>query len=77
MSESAKNIVGPTIKQLREAANLSQSALVGRLAEIGVSLSTASLSKIETRKRGVTDIELKAFSRVFNVPVEQILNDNK
>ena len=74
MKEIPRNISGPTIKKLREAHELSQQAVIGKLAAYGVNMSTASLSKIETQKRGVSDVELLAFSMVLKVSVESLLN---
>ena len=73
LNDDVRNIAGPVIKRLREKHELSQSALVRMLADVGISMSTASLSKIETQKRGVSDIELRAFSELFEVPVESLL----
>ena len=49
---------------------MSLEELASRVQEIyGVSMSAAQLSKIETQKKHVLDIQLLAIAQVLNVPV--------
>lgn len=74
--DSAKrNIAGRRVASARSMHRppLTQDALSGRLAKIGVSLDRASIAKIETDRRYVLDYELKALSRVLGVATDWLL----
>lgn len=72
-----KNIVGRRVAQARRGCNppLTQDALSGRLARIGVQLDRAAIAKIETNNRHVLDYELKALADVLRVGVSWLLGD--
>ena len=71
MSElrGTKNIVGDKLKELREAIGASQKIIVDLLNSMGHSMTASTISKIETGNRGVSDIELKSFSVIFNCSI--------
>ena len=52
---------------------LTQVALSGKLARIGVSLDRAAIEKIETDRRSVLDYEIRAFANVLHVKAESWL----
>lgn len=52
---------------------LTQDALSGRLARLGVQLDRAAIAKIETNRRRVLDYELKALAQALNVEVNWLL----
>lgn len=68
------NIVGSTIKRLRRERGLSQEALSDRLELYAVYICRGSISRIEEKLRKVTDRELYAFSKVFGVPMEELID---
>jgi hypothetical protein len=74
-----KNIVGRRVAEARRASErvLTQDALSGRLARVGVQLDRAAIAKIETNRRSVLDYELKALARVLAVDVNWLLGDGK
>lgn len=74
-----KNIVGRRVAEARRACNppLTQDALSGRLARIGIQLDRAAIAKIETNNRYVLDYELKALSDVLGVGVSWLLGNEK
>ena len=51
---------------------MSQQALANKLELLGVYVCRGSISRIEDGLRTVTDIELKGFSEVFNVTVNDL-----
>ena len=51
---------------------MSQQYLADKLDEKGVYVCRGSISRIEDGLRTVTDIELKGFSEVFNVTVNDL-----
>jgi len=74
-----KNIVGSRVASARAAHTpaLTQDALSGRLAKVGLSLDRAAIAKIETGRRYVLDYELKALAKVFGVRTDWLLGDRK
>lgn len=75
MARKSANIVGPRIKEARLCCNppLSQDALSGQLAKLGVSIDRAGISKIEIGARCVLDYEVKALAKVLGVTPEWLL----
>ncbi len=53
-----RNIVGPIVRELREAKGLTQAMLVARLNLDGWDISRETLAKIESQVRWVADFEL-------------------
>ena len=69
------NLCGERIKELRTASlpKLSQRGLADKMQLIGIDVDKNAIQRIESGKRFVTDIELKAFSEIFNVGIEELL----
>jgi len=74
-----KNIVGRRIAEARSSRRpqLTQDALSGRLARLGVELDRAAIAKIENNHRRVLDYELKALARALSVEVSWLLGDKR
>jgi hypothetical protein len=74
-----KNIVGRRVAEARQGCKpaLTQDALSGKLAQLGIQLDRAAIAKIENNQRHVLDYELKALSRVLGVNVHWLLGDEK
>lgn len=70
-----KNIVGKRVAQARQNHQppLTQDALSGRVARLGVQLDRAALAKIENDLRHVRDFELKALAAALSVSVDWLL----
>lgn len=62
-----KNLIGSRLIQLRKQQSLSQRDLARKLQLAGYDMDKNVITRIETNKRYVTDIELKALSEVFGV----------
>ncbi|NLS84783.1 MAG: helix-turn-helix transcriptional regulator [Ruminococcaceae bacterium] len=73
--DGSLNICGAKIKALRQALlpRVSQRILADRLQLIGIDLDKNAIQKIESGKRFVTDIEIVAFCKVFNVEADELL----
>ena len=69
------NICGVNIAKMRKRIKpkMSQRALADKLQLIGLDVDKNAIQRIENGKRFVTDIELSAFSQLFNVPTDQLL----
>lgn len=74
-----KNIIGKRVAQARKRCipRLTQDALSGKLARLGVQLDRAAIAKIETNCRHVLDFELKALAYAMGVAVDWLLGDEK
>lgn len=70
------NASGRRIKELREAAGLSQEQLAAKIQLSGLNLNQKAISRIETGDRVVPDFELIFFSEVFGVPVGNLLEND-
>lgn len=68
-SIGSRNIVGLKIKELRDRLDMTQAGLTEELAKNGVLMKVSTLSKVENQHRGVTDIELAALSKVFEIDI--------
>lgn len=70
-----KNIVGKRLAAARRLHKpaLTQDALSGKLAQVGVQLDRAAVAKIEAGLRRVFDYELKALADVLGVSIEWLL----
>jgi hypothetical protein len=74
-----KNIIGRRLAEARRGCKpaLTQDALSGRLARLGIQLDRAAISKIESNQRHVLDYEVKALAEVLDVGVIWLLGDEK
>lgn len=73
-----KNIIGRRIHQARKASKplITQANLIARLQLQGIMIDQPVLSKIETGKRPVSDIEVLAFARALKVTTCWLLGES-
>ena len=71
------NICGPKVAQLRKKMipRTSQRALSEKLQLQGIDLDKNAIQRIESGKRFVTDIEIKALANLFDVTTDELLNN--
>lgn len=69
-----KNLVGPRLKTLRERDGLSQRDLARRLQLAGMDMDKNVITRIETNKRYVTDLELRALAAIFQVSYKYLID---
>ena len=62
-----RNLISARLIELRKIQKWSQRDLAYQLQLIGVDMDKNVITRIETNKRYVTDIELKALAKVFSV----------
>lgn len=74
--DGLNNICGKNIALLRTGLKISQRELADRMQLIDIDIDKNAIQRIECGKRFVTDIEIVAFARVFNVSLEKLLNEN-
>ena len=66
------NIIGGRIREARINAGLSQKQLSDKLELLAVYTCRGSVSRIETGKRAITDIEIDAISKVLGVSLDYL-----
>ena len=76
-SDGRNNISGKNIKKLRLAMEpkTSQRALADQMQLIGMDLDKNAIQRVESGQRFVTDIELKAFARIFKTTTDALLEE--
>jgi transcriptional regulator with XRE-family HTH domain len=74
-SDGSLNLCGNKIKELRQAITptVSQRMLANKLQLIGIDLDKNAIQKIESGTRFVTDIEIVAFAKIFNITTDELL----
>jgi transcriptional regulator with XRE-family HTH domain len=68
-----KNIVGATVRRLRNAAGMSQPALAALCQRLGWDVSREVIAQIESRFRYVTDWELVVLARALKARPEDLI----
>ena len=75
-NENKNNICGEQVYLLRKnyQPKMSQRALAEILQLNGIDVDKNAIQRIESGQRFVTDIELRAFSQIFNVSCDELLS---
>ena len=73
-SEGAKNLISQRLIELRKKHGLSQRDLAQKLQLAGYDMDKNVITRIETGKRYVTDIELQALTRIFGISYEDLID---
>lgn len=71
--EGLNNLCGKAVARLRTAMKISQRELADRMQLVGIDIDKNAVQRIECGKRFVTDIEIVAFAKVFDVPLTELL----
>ncbi len=69
-----KNLIGMRLIELRKQHGFSQRALAQKLQLAGYDMDRNVITRIETNKRYVTDIELKALAYIFDVSYDYLID---
>jgi len=74
-SEGFNNICGNRVHEIRlkQQPKMSQRMLADKLQLMGLDVDKNAIQRIESGKRFVTDIELKALKTIFNISYEELL----
>ena len=68
-----KNLISQRLIKLRKEHHMSQRILAYQLQLRGYDIDKNVIIRIETNKRYVTDLELKAFTEVFQVSYDYLI----
>ena len=71
--DGRNNICGKKISELRRTLDISQRELAEKLQLNGLDIEKNAIQRIEAGKRFVTDIEIVALTKVFEVSFEELL----
>lgn len=74
-NDGLNNVCGKNIARLRGNMKISQRKLADMMQLVGIDIDKNAIQRIECGKRFVTDIEIIAFSKVFDVSFEELLNE--
>lgn len=72
------NISGNNIARLRKLMEKpnSQQALANKMQLMGIDMDKNAIQRIESGQRFVTDIELRAFARLFNTTADELMKES-
>ena len=73
-ADGNNNICGAQVAYYRKKLNKSQRELADVLQLLGLDIDKNAIQRIECGKRFVTDIELRALSKIFGVTCDELLN---
>lgn len=76
-SNGKNNLCGEKLSTLRKQLipKVSQKAFAEKLQLKGIDLDKNAIQRIESGKRFVTDIEVKAFAQILNISIDELLAD--
>ena len=66
------NEIGPQVRRLREAQNLTQEELAAQCHLIGWDISRGTLAKIESQVRRITDDEVPLLAKALKVELSAL-----
>lgn len=72
----AQNLVGKKVRKYRIEREMSQQELSERLETYAIYVCRGSISRIEGRRRTVTDYELKALAAALEVSIEDLFEES-
>jgi len=73
--DNNSNMISVKLKQLRDAASMSQETLAAQMQTYGIAIDQQMISRIERNKRLVKDYELAVICKIFNVTEKELLSD--
>ncbi len=71
--DGLNNVCGKNIAKFRAELKISQRELADRMQLVGIDIDKNAIQRIECGKRFVTDIEVIAFAKVFEVSLDDLL----
>lgn len=74
LNDGKRNLISEKLIRLRQEHGFSQRELAHQLQLIGMDMDKNVITRIETNKRYVTDIELRALASVFKISYNELLD---
>ena len=72
IDENDRNVVGNKVRKLRMERKMSQQTLSEWWDTLAIYICRGSISRIEDKRRTVTDMELYGLARVLGVSIEKL-----
>lgn len=69
-----KNLISKRLAKLRQEHHMSQRDLANKLQLAGYDMDKNVITRIETNKRYVSDLEIKAIAEIFQVSYVYLVN---
>lgn len=66
------NVIGPRVRQIRMAKEITQDDFAARCNVIGFNVSRGTLAKIEAQVRRVTDSEVQLLAKALGVDISEL-----
>ena len=73
--DNNSNMISAKLKQLRDAASMSQETLAAQMQTYGIAIDQQMISRIERNKRLVKDYELAVICQIFKISEKDLLSD--
>ena len=74
--DGKNNVCGKNVAVMRKKLNISQRELAERMQLMGYELDKNAIQRIESGQRFVTDIEVQALAKVFDVELPTLFDEN-
>ena len=74
--DGKNNVCGKNVAVMRKKLNISQRELAERMQLMGYDLDKNAIQSIESGQRFVTDIEVQALAKVFDVELPTLFDEN-
>ncbi|MBQ9901875.1 MAG: helix-turn-helix transcriptional regulator [Clostridia bacterium] len=74
--DGKNNVCGRNVAVMRKRLNISQRELAERMQLMGYDLDKNAIQRIESGQRFVTDIEVQALAKVFDVGLPTLFDEN-
>ena len=75
LEKGVLNVVGPRLRELRTARRITQSELCFMAKEKHLTISVATICKIERQQRSVYDYEVRIFAEILDVSIDELYCD--
>lgn len=72
-ADGLNNVCGKNVSRLRMKMGISQRELADKMQLVEIDIDKNAIQRIECGKRFVTDIEILAFAKVFNITLDELL----
>ena len=72
-----KNLVGKNIERLRKERGIKQKDFIAQIQTNGCDMNPTSYSKLEGQIRSATDKEIFVISKILEVPIEELFNNQE
>lgn len=69
------NLVGKNIERLRKERGIKQKDFIAKIQVMGCDMNPTSYSKLEGQLRNATDKEIFVISKILNVPMEKLFEE--